>query len=434
MKTNDDLTNYHLDSLLIHGKTNSENWDYSHHLVPPVSASATFKLDSVERGAQGFVEFAHNENPESQVHRPIYIYERLGEPNKNILEENLAIAESGEMALSFSTGMAAISGILCTLASAGDEIIHHHTLYGCTYSLLVNWMPRFGIKTRGVGFYDLEGLKSSITPKTRILYFESPVNPTLELIDIEAIASIIRDENKKRGDGRKLYMVVDNTFATPVCQQPLTLGADFVVHSLTKNIGGFGTDMGGAVIGKKFIYDLLLLYRKDFGNTLSTHSAWTHLVYGLPTLNLRVRQQERTAIQVAEFLASHPAVEFVNYPGLPSFAGYEIARKQMRDPSGHFAPGSMIYFVLKGSSPGDKKERGKTMMNFLALNAYTVTLAVSLGNIKTLIEHPGSMTHAAIPAEEQVKNGMEPGGIRLSIGLEFPTDIIADLKASLEKI
>lgn len=434
MKTKDNLTNYHLDSLLIHGKTNSENWDYSHHLVPPISASATFKLDSVERGAQGFIEFAHNDNPDGADHRPIYIYERLGEPNKNILEENLTIAESGEMALTFATGMAAISGILCTLSVAGDEIIHHHTLYGCTYSLLVNWMPRLGITAKSVGFYDLDALKAAITSKTRVLYFESPVNPTLELIDIEAVSQIVREENSKRGDGRKLYIVVDNTFATPVCQQPLTLGADFVVHSLTKNIGGFGTDMGGAVIGKKFIYDLLLLYRKDFGNTLSFHSAWTHLVYGLPSLNLRVRQQERTAMLVAEFLASHPSVEYVNYPGLPSFSGYTLAKKQMRDPSGHFAPGNMIYFVLKGNSPGDKKEKGKAMMNFLASHAYTVTLAVSLGNIRTLIEHPGSMTHSAIPAEEQVKHGMEPGGIRLSIGIEYHADIIADLKSSLESI
>ncbi len=433
MKTKDLPQNYHLDSMLIHGKVNSGNWDYSHHLVPPISSSATFKLDSVERGAQGFTEFAHSGEPGAPDHKPIYIYERLGEPNKNILEENLAIAESGEMALTFASGMAAISGILCTLAVSGDEIIHHHTLYGCTYSLLKNWMPRFGIKTTAGNLFDLDGLKKLITPGTRVIYFETPVNPTLELIDIQAVSDLIREENSKRGDSRKLYMVIDNTFATPVCQNPLKLGADFVVHSLTKNIGGFGTDMGGAVIGKRFIYDLLLLYRKDFGGVLSFHSAWTHLVYGLPTLNMRVRQQERTAIQVAEFLASHPLVESVNYPGLPSFKDHDLAKRQMKDPEGHFAPGTMIYFVLKGKNPVARKEEGRRMMNNLASDAYTVTLAVSLGNVKTLVEHPGSMTHSAIPAEDQVLHGMEPGGIRLSIGLENPADIIRDLRQALEK-
>lgn len=430
MKTEDQ---YHIDTRLIHGKRETTNWDYSHHLVPPVSASATFKLDSVERGAQGFLEFAHTDSglPGKQ---PILIYERLGEPNKNMLEEHLAIAEQGEMALTFASGMAAISGILATLCMSGDEIVHHHTLYGCTYSLLTNWFPRFGITTRQADMRTVDRLKAVITSKTRVIYFETPVNPTLDIIDIAEMAAVIREENSKRGQGRLLYMVVDNTFATPVCQRPLTLGADFVVHSLTKNIGGFGTDMGGAVIGKSFVRDLLLLYRKDFGGVLSFHSAWTHLVYGLPTLNIRVRKQELTAIAVADYLSKHPMIEKTHFPGLASFPGAEVAKRQMVSQEGKFAPGTMLYFVIKGDSPADQKEKGRRLMNHLASFSYTITLAVSLGNIKTLIEHPGSMTHSAIPAEEQVNHGMDPGGIRISIGLEDPADIIRDLDEAFRAI
>jgi methionine-gamma-lyase len=267
-----------------------------------------------------------------------------------------------------------------------------------------------------------------------VVYFETPVNPTLELIDIAGVAEIVKEENKKRKPSERIYVVVDNTFATPFCQRPLTLGADFVVHSLTKNIGGFGTDMGGAVIGPKWSRDQLLLYRKDFGGVLGTKSAWTILVYGLPTLALRVRQQEKTAMEVARYLCSHPKIQYVSYPGLHTFPQYELAKKQMVDYEGNFAPGTLIYFIVKDESPEGRRKKAEKLINYLAKNAYTITLAVSLGNIRTLIEHPGSMTHATIPAEEQLKKGIDPGGIRLSIGLEKVDDIILDLSEGLAQI
>jgi cystathionine beta-lyase/cystathionine gamma-synthase len=255
----------------------------------------------------------------------------------------------------------------------------------------------------------------------------------MEIIDIRAIADIVREINRKRPATRKIYVVIDNTFASPFCQRPLGLGADFVVASLTKAICGFGADMGGVVVGPRWSYDILMLYRKDFGGTLAAKSAWPLLVYGLPSLPTRMRSQMESARAIATFLENEPRVRCVNYPGLESFPWYELARKQMRDFDGNFAPGSIIYFSLKGKTPRQQLEKGEAFINYLAKNSYTITLAVSLGQIRTLVEQPSSMTHSAIPLEEQIKNGIDPGGIRLSIGLEKPADIIRDLSQALDQ-
>lgn len=424
---------YTKETHLIYGQAHSKKWDYDHHVVPPITSSATYRLDSAQRGAQGFVEFAHT-TEETKNKEPILIYDRLGEPNKDILEENLAYAESGECAITFACGMAAISGVLGVLARGGEDIIAHRTMYGCTYSLFTNWYPRYNISVQLLNLHDLDMLRSAIKPETRVIYFESPVNPTLTLIDIGAIADMTRKINETRPEEEHIRIVVDNTFATPYCQRPLELGADFVVHSLTKGIGGFGTDMGGVVIGPEKYRDLLLLYRKDFGGVLSPKAAWPVLVYGLPTLSLRVQRQIQTTLEIAEHLEKHPKVKAVSYPGLPSFPQYELAQKQMRNYEGEFAPGTLMYFTLKSDSPQDSRDKGEAVINHVADNAYAITLAVSLGHTRTLIEHPGSMTHSAIPAEEQVQRGMDPGGIRLSIGIERPEDIIQDLDEALSQI
>ncbi len=426
---------YSTETHLIYGKAYTEKWDYSHHLVPPITASATFRLESAERGAQGFVEFAHTvEGKEVSKQAPIYIYDRLGEPNKDLLEDNLALAESADACVTFSSGMGAVAAALGILTAPGDQLVSHKTLYGCTYELLTLWYPRYQIDVKFVDLVNPANLKKAITPATRAVYFETPVNPTLDLIDIGAVAEIVRAENEKRKKTNRISIVVDNTFATPFCQRPIELGADFAVHSLTKNIGGFGTDVGGAVAGPLWSRDRLLLYRKDFGAVLGTKNAWDALVYGLPTLATRLRRQQETAIEIARFLAGHPKVETVNYPGLESAKQHALAKKQMRDFDGNFAPGSMIYWIMKGRTPEESRCNAEKMINALAKDAYTITLAVSLGNIRTLVEHPGSMTHAAIPASEQVKRGLDPGGMRLSIGLEKVEDIIRDLREALNKI
>lgn len=329
-----------------------------------------------------------------------------------MLEERLAYAEDGGAAVCYATGMAAIAAATGIVLRAGDEILAHRTLYGCTYSLFTNWYRRYGIHVR---YADLTK-KLVLNRHTRVVYFETPVNPTMELIDIAAVSAAAR----KAG----AITIVDNTFATPFCQRPLKLGADLVAHSLTKNICGFGTDMGGAVIGAKTYEPDLLLYRKDFGGTLSPKNAWGILVYGIPSMELRIRKEEQSALEIARFLEAHPKVAHVSYPGLESFPQIELARRQMTDFDGSFAPGNMLSFGV-GTDPAARK-----LVNHIAKNAYTITLAVSLGQIRTLIEMPSSMTHSAIPEDAR---GVDPGLVRLSVGIEDPGDIIHDLSEALSK-
>jgi methionine-gamma-lyase len=425
---------YAMETQLIHGRAYTKKWDYNHHVVPPISSSSTFRLDSTQRGAKGFVEFAHADEDLSVFSRaPVYIYDRLGEPNKDILEENLATAENGEAAVTFSSGMAAIAAVFGILTGSGDEIIAHRMLYGSTYSLIKNWFPRYRIGIHWVDFLEPNCLKRKFTPRTKVVYFESPVNPSMEVIDIEKIVEVVRTENRKRSSRNRIAVVIDNTFATPFCQRPLDLGVDFVVHSLTKGICGFGTDVGGAVVTDRKHYDHLLQYRKDFGGVLAPKSAWPILVYGLPSLPIRMKRQQATALEVAKFLRTDRRVAGVHYPGLDTFPYYSLAKKQMHDYEGNFAPGSLLYFTLKGKDPQIRKAKAERMINHLAKEAYAITLAVSLGNVRTLVEHPSSMTHSTIPVEKQLQRGVDPGGIRLSIGLEDADDIITDLSAALSR-
>lgn len=407
---------------LIHGRFMSERWDYKHHLVPPLSSSVTYRLDSTDRGAQGFREFSEGHEGH---HEPIYIYDRLDEPTRGMLEENLAYAEGGDVCVAFATGMAAISAVLGVLTRTGTAVVAHHTLYGCTYSLLHNWMPRQGVRVHFVDCNDRQALRAVLTEDVRVLYFETPTNPDLELIDLAAVRDVVDEANDGRPGDERIYVVVDNTFATFYCQRPLSLGADVVVHSLTKNIGGFGTDMGGAVIAPRALEGPLMLYRKDFGGALSTKSAWPILVYGMPTLPVRIRQQQQTALRVARFLEKHPRVGSVLYPGLESFPQRALAERQMRDFEGNFAPGAMVYFTLDAQAGSVQQ-----FVDYIAREAYCITLAVSLGNIKTLLEHPWSMTHSAVVADT-CSARIDPAGIRLSIGLEKGDDIIRDLTTAL---
>ncbi len=428
----DELNNekYSRETRLIYGRSHSEKWDYSHHVIPPISSSATYRLDSAQRGAQGFIEFAHT-TEETRHKSPIYIYDRLGEPNKDILEENLAFAEGGDGAVTFATGMAAISAVFGILLKTGDHIVSHPVLYGCTYSLLTGWYPRYGIDVTFAQLLDIGKLEAAIKPNTRVVFFETPINPTMELIDIRAVTGLVAAINSGREEHERIRVVVDNTFATPYCQRPLEHGADFVMHSLTKGIGGFGTDMGGVIVCPEWAYDMLLLYRKDFGGVLATKSAWPILVYGLPSLPVRVRRESESAGAVAAYLEKHPRVSRVVYPGLESYPQRELALRQMLDYEGRFAPGTIMYFTLEGGTPQESRDLGERLINFIAEKAYAITLAVSLGHVRTLIEHPGSMTHSAIPPEEQLRRGLDPGGIRLSIGIENPDDIIRDLDEAL---
>lgn len=419
-------------SILIHGKFLSEKWDFQDHILPPITTAVSFRLRTAERGAQAFQQFANPAYDRGAVH-PIYIYDRLDEPCSGLLEENLAFAEKGECALVYSTGMAAISAALGIHLRSGQHLCYHPAIYGCTYSHITRWLDRSGVGSTPVDFKDLDAVKAAVRPETRVLYFETPCNPTMELIDIEAVAALAREVNEGRSEDDRIVTVVDNTFASPYSQRPLTLGADFVVHSLTKHISGFGASMGGAVVGPRSAETDLLLFRKDYGGSIAPDTAWHILVYGLPTLSTRLERQQENAGRIAEFLDLHHRVKKVYYPGLDSFGQKSLAQKQMRDIDGDFAPGAMIYFEVEGS-PEEAYENAKRVCNRIAENALSVTLAVSLGQIRSLIEHPASMTHSGIPPEAQERAGIHPGGIRLSVGIEDVRDILSDLESALESV
>ncbi|MBX3172363.1 MAG: PLP-dependent transferase [Candidatus Eremiobacteraeota bacterium] len=369
------------------------------HVVPPASTSVAYQLENSQRQFQ------------------------LDEPSRAMLEENLACAEGAECAVTFASGMGAISAALCNCATAGEHILSHNLLDGATCSLLKNWLPRFGIETSGADFTQLESARRHLRPNTRVLYFESPVNLDLRLIDIAAVAEWAREINRERRPEQRLWMIVDNTLATPYGQRPLRLGADLVVSSLTKNIGGFGADLGGMVAGPSVFENSWMSFRKDFGGLLSPRNAWHFLVYGLPTLPVRFRQQQESAMKLARFLERHPCIEKVAYPGLESFPQRELARRQMQDYDGRFAPGTMIHFRLREPVP-NTGENARKFIDYLANHAYAITMAASLGQIRTLVEHPYSMSGAPL----------DPGGIRLSVGLEKADDLIHELSEALETV
>jgi len=293
-----DESSYSIPTRLIYGESYTPSWDYKFHVVPPVTTSSTFRLDSASRGAQGFGAIGQYISESD----PLYVYDRMGEPNNNMLQQALAIAEQGECAVTFATGMGAVHAALTFALNAGSEIIAHRTLYGCTYSLLNSWMPKFGMKVHFADLRDPKCIAALVNKNTRVVYIESPVNPSLELVDIKAIADEIARLNKDRSSENRIISIIDNTFCTPWGQRPLTLGIDVVVHSLTKGISGFGVEMGGAVITRKEFYSSLILLRKDFGANLAPSVAWSILTHGVPTLPIRLPHQQKNARCVAEFL------------------------------------------------------------------------------------------------------------------------------------
>ncbi|PIR15658.1 MAG: cystathionine gamma-lyase [Elusimicrobia bacterium CG11_big_fil_rev_8_21_14_0_20_64_6] len=407
---------------IVHGAAKTPRWDYAHHVVPPLTASTTFRLESVKRAARGFNEFGQYRKELDGA--PVYIYDRLEEPTRGLLESQLAAMEGSDSCMTFASGMAAIAAALGCLLQSGDEVVAHNLLYGCTHSLFTNWYPKLGVKVRRVDFTNPKAVARAINSRTRVLYFESPVNPTLDLVDLRSLAELTEKANK--GRKRRVYTVIDNTFATPFGQRPLEHGIDISLHSLTKNIGGFGTEVGGAVCCSKDVYPFLASYRKDFGGILSPKAAWNILTYGVPTIPLRIKRQQYSALHVARYLENNPLVATVRYPGLDSFPQHALALRQMRDFDGGFAPGNMIYFKLD-----ERKIDAVKFVDHLAQNAYCVTLAVSLGHTKTLIEMPSGMTHSAYAGSGPMK---ENRGVRLSIGLESPIDIIKDIEASLRAV
>jgi methionine-gamma-lyase len=368
-------------------------------LVPPIYQTATFAFPTVEYGAACFAGEEAG-----------YFYSRISNPTLALLEVRMASLEGGEAGLALASGMGAITSTLWTLLRPGDEILLGRTLYGCTFAFLHHGIGEFGVTSRHVDMSDLQALENAITPATRVIYFESPANPNMQLTDIAAVAKIAHQHG--------IIVVVDNTYCTPYLQRPLELGADLVVHSATKYLSGHGDITAGLVIGSKALVDRIRLEGlKDMtGAVLSPHDA-SLLMRGLKTLTLRMERHCSNAQAIAEFLAEQAQVELINYPGLPGFSQYELAQRQMR------LPGGMIAFELKGGIAA-----GRRFMNALQL----FSRAVSLGDAESLAQHPASMTHSSYTPQERAQYGISEGLVRLSVGLEDIDDLLADIAQALK--
>ncbi|WP_439568421.1 methionine gamma-lyase [Sphingopyxis sp.] len=368
-------------------------------LVPPLHLSSTFVFDSAEAGAEIFAGT-----------RDGYFYSRIANPTVNLLEVRMAALEQAEAAVATASGMGAIAALFWSFLEPGDEVIVDKTLYGCTFAFMRHGLARFGVGIRHVDLTDPANLAAEITDATRIVYFETPANPNMRLIDIAAISAIARAHGART--------VVDNTYATPALTRPIALGADAVVHSATKYLGGHGDLVGGIVLGTAAdMQQVRLVGVKDMTGAVMAPFNAMLVLRGLKTLKLRMAEHCRSAMATAEMLAAHPAVAAVHYPGLPSFAQHDLARRQMP------GFGGMIAFELKGGY-----EAGIAMMNRLQL----VQRAVSLGDAESLIQHPASMTHSTYSPDERRDHGIADGLVRLSVGLEEVEDIVADLSQALD--
>ncbi|NLU10124.1 MAG: methionine gamma-lyase [Tepidanaerobacter acetatoxydans] len=368
--------------------------------VTPIYQTSTFVFKDVDQGAR---RFAGEEEG--------YIYTRLGNPTLTELEAKVAALEGGEAAIGAASGMAAISTALVTLLKKGDHIVAGDALYGCTHSFISEILPQYGIEVTMVDTSDLKNIENAMKPNTKVIYVETPANPTMKLVDLKGASDIAH----KHG----AIIIVDNTFMSPYLQRPIEHGVDVVVHSATKYIGGHGDVLAGLIIGPKELIDTMRIpYLKDFGGILSPFDAWL-LLRGLKTLGVRMERHCANAQKVAEYLEKHPLIDKVYYPGLPSHPQYELAKKQMD------GFGGMMSFELKGGL-----KAGKVLMNSVKM----ITLAVSLGCVDSLIQHPASMTHSPVPREERLKAGITDGQVRLSVGIEDVEDIIADLDQALKEV
>ncbi|WP_434938496.1 trans-sulfuration enzyme family protein [Shewanella sp. HL-SH8] len=385
---------WNLATLAIHGGHQREAFGA---LVTPLYQSATFVFDNVE---QGGARFAGDEAG--------YIYTRLGNPTTSELERKMALLEGAEDAAACASGMAAVSSALLTHLQAGDHLVASKAVYGCTFALMTTQLNRLGIKATLVDFADLAAIEAAITPQTKVLFCETPVNPHLDVFDLAALAQIAKKHN--------LVSIVDNTFMTPLLQQPLAMGIDMVIHSATKYLNGHGDVIAGIVCGSsehlhKLKYEIL----KDFGGVISPHDAWL-ILRGLKTLDVRLARHCDNAEVLAEYLDKHPAFGKVFYPGLAKHAGHKFIGTQMK------RAGGVIAFELKG----DKQDAMK-FVNRLGL----FTIAVSLGDAESLIQHPASMTHSPYSPDARLAAGITDNLLRISVGLENVQDLIDDIEQAL---
>lgn len=384
----------HFDTLQVHA---GHQHDQYKSVTPPIYQTSTFAFEDVDDGAACFA----GENSG-------YIYTRLGNPTVRHLEDAVAAMEGGFGGIACGSGMGAVSTVYMAFLSAGSHIVSTDAVYGASRSVLEQHFSRFGVQSSFVDTSKPELIEAAIKPNTKMLYIETPANPTISITDIAACAAIAQKHNLK--------LVVDNTFCSPYLQQPLAWGADIVLHSVTKFINGHADVVGGIIVTKTAAdHKLLYSVMTSMGPNMDPHQAYL-VIRGLKTLSLRMEKAQANAQQIAEFLEAHPAVAWVSYPGLKSHPQYEVAQKQQS------GPGAMISFGLKGGL-----EAGKKLMNSVQL----AVLAVSLGGVETLIQHPASMTHAKVSAEAKLAAGITDDLVRYSVGIENVNDLISDLERGL---
>ncbi len=386
--------NLKFDSRLIHaGSIN----DPLRGVSVPIYQSSTFSFKNAEHGAACF---AGEEDG--------YIYTRIGNPTISALEENIASLEGGYGGIATSSGMGAANSVYMALLNQGDHILSTDAIYGPSRSIIENHYSRFGVESSYVDSTNIGELEKHIRPNTRILYIETPANPTMGISDLKACSDLAKAND--------IIMVVDNTFCSPYLQNPIEFGADVVFHSVTKFINGHADVVGGIIVpSSEYLYQKIRNMMVYSGCNMDPHQAWL-VLRGVKTLSIRIERAQSTASKIAHFLEDHPMVNWIKYPGLKSHPQHELAGKQMR------GYGSMISFGLKGGY-----EAGKKLMDNLNL----ATLAVSLGGVETLVQHPASMTHAAVPKEDKVKAGITNDLVRFSVGIEDSDDLIADLENAL---
>lgn len=389
--------NIGFNSKLIHG---GDFNDALGSATVPIYQTSTFIFDSAEHGAACFAGESDG-----------YIYTRIGNPTIHALETLLAELENGFGGIAASSGMAAVNIVYGAMLSQGDHIISSAAVYGPSRVVLETYYKKFGVEATFVNTADIEEVSKAIRPETRLLYIETPANPTMEISDLKACSDLAH----KHG----IPVAVDNTFCSPYLQRPLELGADIVLHSLTKFINGHADIVGGVVIAKdEALYKKLRSVMVTLGFNMDPHQAYL-VIRGVKTLSLRIDRAQESAMKIATYLENHPKVEWVRYPGLVSHPQHELAKTQM---SGF---GSMISFELKGGV-----EAGRIMMNSVKL----AILAVSLGGVETLIQHPASMTHSKVSAEGKRTAGITDGLVRYSVGIEDVEDLITDLEQALANV
>ncbi len=366
----------------------------------PIYQTSTFGFESADEGARCFAGESNG-----------FIYTRIGNPTIQALEKQIATLEGGFGGIATSSGMGAVSTIYMALLSQGDHIVSTDAIYGPSRNIMETYFSRFGVESTYITTSNLENIRKAIKPNTKVLYIETPTNPTMEITDLKACVAIAREHN--------LTLVVDNTFCSPYLQRPIEMGVDVVFHSMTKFINGHADIVAGMIITRtEELYKKIRPAMVGMGCNMDPHQAYM-VLRGVKTLSIRIDRAQQNAIKVAEFLENHPKVEWVKYPGLKSHPQYELAKQQM------FGPGAMISFELKGGF-----EAGKRLMD----NVHLAMLAVSLGGVETLIQHPASMTHSKMSKEAKLKANITDGLVRFAVGIEDVEDIIADLEHALEKV